>query len=192
VPASFVDKFERLYLDTMVYTNDLREFFANCQEERRLFINLSFGTMLMHFVLLETGAGLRYISPLGLFCGLASTVSGVALYSQHQGISQGSAGEGYTYLSGRRHDTYGFQHLALLFSLPKATFLWSVALAVPQVLFILYTSVGMIGFSTLLFFCVWFAVVFLYKLVPISFRWPSRWLPSRNASGGNHESASVV
>jgi len=46
VPASFVDKFERLYLDTMVYTKEFREFFANCQEDRRLFINLSFGTML--------------------------------------------------------------------------------------------------------------------------------------------------
>ena len=46
VPASFVDKFERLYLDTMVYTKDFREFFANCQEDRRLFINLSFGAIL--------------------------------------------------------------------------------------------------------------------------------------------------
>ena len=48
----------------------------------------------MHFVLLMTGAGLRLLSPLGLFCGLASIVSGVVLHSQHQGISQGSAGEG--------------------------------------------------------------------------------------------------
>ena len=46
VPASFVSKFERLYLDTMVYTKDFREFFANCQEDRRLFINLSFGAIL--------------------------------------------------------------------------------------------------------------------------------------------------
>jgi hypothetical protein len=46
VPASFVDKFERLYLDTMVYTKDFREFFKNCQEDRRLFINLSFGATL--------------------------------------------------------------------------------------------------------------------------------------------------
>lgn len=46
VPASFVDRFERLYLDTMVYTKDFREFFENCQEDRRLFINLSFGATL--------------------------------------------------------------------------------------------------------------------------------------------------
>lgn len=46
VPASFVDRFERLFLDTMVYTKDFREFFANCQEDRRLSINLSFGAML--------------------------------------------------------------------------------------------------------------------------------------------------
>jgi len=46
VPASFVDKFENLYLDTMVYTKDFREFFANCQDDRRLYINLSFGAML--------------------------------------------------------------------------------------------------------------------------------------------------
>lgn len=46
VPASFVDRFERLFLDGMVYTKDFREFFENCQEERRLFVNLSFGAML--------------------------------------------------------------------------------------------------------------------------------------------------
>lgn len=46
VPASFVDRFERLYLDTMVYTTDFREFFGTCQEDRRLFINLSFGAIL--------------------------------------------------------------------------------------------------------------------------------------------------
>ena len=46
VPASFVDRFERLYLDTIVYTKDFQEFFANCQEDRRMIINLSFGAML--------------------------------------------------------------------------------------------------------------------------------------------------
>jgi len=188
VPASFVDKFERLYLDTMVYTKDFREFFANCQEDRRLFINLSFGSILMHFVLLATGAGLKFLSPLGLFCGLASTVSGVVLYSQHQAISEGSAGEGFSYLSDRRHDTYGFQYLALLFSLPKAMFFWSVALFVPQVLFILYMSIGTIGCFALVVLSAWFAVVFQYKLVPASFH----WLPSRNVSGDNDELASMV
>ena len=46
VPASFVDRFERVYLDTMVYAKDFQEFFANCQEDRRMFINLSFCAML--------------------------------------------------------------------------------------------------------------------------------------------------
>ena len=53
----------------------------------------------MHFVLLVTDAGLKFLSPLGLFCGLASIVSGVTLYTQHQEISQGSAGEGVRKLS---------------------------------------------------------------------------------------------
>jgi hypothetical protein len=188
VPASFVDKFERLYLDTMVYTKDFREFFASCQEDRRLFINLSFGSVLMHFVLLSTGAGLGFLSPLGLFCGLVSIVSGVVLYSQHQETSQGSAGEGYSYLSERRHDIYGFQYLALLFSLPKAMFFWSVALFAPQVLFILYMSIGTIGCSALVLLSAWFAVVFQYKLVPASFH----WLPSRNTSEDTDELASIV
>jgi len=188
VPASFVDKFELLYLDAVVYVTDFREFFANCQEDRRLFINLSFGAMLMHFALLATGFGLRFLSPVGLFCGLVSIVSGVVLYSQHQGISQGTASDGYAYLTERRHDVYGFQYLALLFSLPKAMFLWSIALFAPQVLFILYSSIGTIGFSVLAFLSVWFALVFQYKLVPASLH----WLPSRNTSEDDHELTSVV
>lgn len=187
VPASFVDRFERLFLDGMVYTKDFREFFENCQEERRLFVNLSFGAMLMHFLLNVTGVGLKFLSPFGLACGLLSTMSGVVLYSQHQGISRGTAGEGYAYLSERRHDTYGFQYLALLFSLPKAMFYWSIALFVPQVFFILHGSIGTIGVSALVFFSVWSALVFQYKLVPESFR----WLPSRKSTG-DHELESVV
>jgi hypothetical protein len=142
----------------------------------------------MHFVLLVTSAGSRFLSPLGLFCSLVSIVSGVVLHSQHQRISQGSAGEGYTYLTERRHDIYGFQFLALLFSLPKAMFFWSVTLFAPQVLFILYASIGTIGLSVLVFFSAWFAVVFQYKLAPASFH----WFPSRSTSEGNYELASIV
>ena len=94
----------------------------------------------------------------------------------------------YNYLSERRHDTYGFQYLALLFSLPKAMFLWSIALSVPQLLLVLHGSIGIIGLSAIAFFSIWFAVVFQYKLAPTSFR----CLPSRNTSEGSHELASVV
>jgi hypothetical protein len=67
-------------------------------------------------------------------------------------------------------------------------FLWSIALLVPQVLFILYASIGMIGFSALVFFFAWFALVFLYKLVPASFH----WFPSRNTPEDNRELATIV
>jgi len=142
----------------------------------------------MHFVLLATGVGSRFLSPLGLFCSLASIVSGVVLYSQHQEVSQGCAGEGYTYLTERRHEVYGFQYLALIFSLPKAMFFWSIALFVPQVFFILYASIGIIGVSALVFISSWFALVLQYKLVPA----PFRWSPPKSTSEDSHELASIV
>lgn len=67
-------------------------------------------------------------------------------------------------------------------------FFWSVALFVPQVLFILYASIGMIECGALVFFSAWFAVVFQYKLVPASFR----WLPSRSTSRDSNEVTSMV
>jgi hypothetical protein len=94
----------------------------------------------------------------------------------------------YSYLTERRHSTYGFQYLALLFSLPKAMFFWSLALFVPHVFFILYTSIGTIGCAALVFFSTWFALVFQYKLVPASFH----WVPSRNTSRENTELATMV
>ena len=66
-------------------------------------------------------------------------------------------------------------------------FLWSVALSAPQVFFILYASIGMIGFSALVFFSTWFALVFQYKLVPASFH----WFPSRSTSEGDELTAMV-
>lgn len=66
-------------------------------------------------------------------------------------------------------------------------FFWSVALFVPQVLFILYGSIGMVGCSAFALLSAWFALVFQYKLVPASIR----WLPSRNKSRDN-EPANMV
>jgi hypothetical protein len=142
----------------------------------------------LHSGSLAIGFGLRFLSPLGLLCGLVSVASGITLYSKHQGLSQATCSEGYTYLTERRHDVYGFQHLALLFSLPKALSLWSIALFVPQVFFIVYASIGPIGFSMLILLSAWFTLVFQYKLVPASFH----WLPRRNTSEGCIELDSVV
>lgn len=46
VPASFTDGLDRVFHDSMVYTSDFQEFFANCQEDRRMFVNLSSCAML--------------------------------------------------------------------------------------------------------------------------------------------------
>jgi hypothetical protein len=67
-------------------------------------------------------------------------------------------------------------------------FFWSVALFIPQVLFMLYASIGTVGCSALVLLSAWFALVFQYKLVPASFR----WLPSRNKSRDDNEPANLV
>ena len=67
-------------------------------------------------------------------------------------------------------------------------FFWSIALFVPQVFFILYASMGIIGVSALVFLSSWFALVLQYKLVPA----PFRWSPPKTASEDSHELASIV
>ena len=46
VPASFVDRLERLVVNDMVYDKQFQEFCANCQEDTRMFINISLGALL--------------------------------------------------------------------------------------------------------------------------------------------------
>jgi hypothetical protein len=142
----------------------------------------------MHAGSLATGLGLSFLSPFGLLCAIASIVSGVYFYSSHQELLTSSANDGYTYLNERRHDEYGFQCLALRFSLPKALSLWSIALLVPHVLFIVYASIGTTGFCALVFFLAWATLVFRYKLVPSSFN----WLHSRKTSEDKVEFDSPV
>ena len=154
----------------------------------------------MHAGSLATGLGLSFLSPFGLLCAIASIISGVYFHSSHREFLTSSANEGvrrspyyqnhlnsspfqYSYLTERRHDEYGFQYLALLFSLPKALSLWSIALLVPHVLFIVYSSIGTTGFCALALFLAWSTFVFRYKLVPSSFH----WLPSRKTSEGTIE-----
>lgn len=46
VPASFVDRFEGLYFEGILHATDFWEFIADCQEDRRTFINISLGAVL--------------------------------------------------------------------------------------------------------------------------------------------------
>jgi uncharacterized membrane protein YqjE len=70
-----------------------------------------------------------------LVCSM-SILAGMHLLVQHQELADSSASLAVQYLQANRSNTFGFQHMALIFSLPKALCLWSLGFFVAHWIFI--------------------------------------------------------
>lgn len=132
LPAECVDKFESLWVDNVVYTEQWRSFMTFCQEERKLFISWAFASMILNSITLALGLGSKTLALCSIFSAYASMIVGLVLYIRQQGLTNATASDAAIYLQAVKHENHGFQFVSLLYSLPKALFFWSLVLYVPQ------------------------------------------------------------
>jgi hypothetical protein len=88
-----------------------------------------------------------------LICSM-SILAGMHLLVRHQELADSSASLAVQYLQANRSNTFGFQHMALIFSLPKALCLWSLGFFVAHWIFIaarMISTVTAIAYVVLLF-----------------------------------------
>jgi len=59
-------------------------------------------------------------------------IAAFVLYTRQQGLANATASEAAVYLQAVKHENYGFQFIATLYSLPKALLFWSLVSYIPQ------------------------------------------------------------
>jgi len=131
-PANCVGKFDSLWVDGTVYVEEWRKFMNACQEDRKLYISWAFAMMIINMITLAFSIGSRSLAFSSTCCSYASIVSGLALFIKQQHLAHATAAEAATYLESTKHEKYGFQFISILYSLPKAFLVWSLALYIPQ------------------------------------------------------------
>jgi hypothetical protein len=144
-----VDKFESLWIDDMVYVEQWRDFMTSCQEDRKLFVSWAFAAMIVNLLTLAFSIGSRSLAFGSVFFAYGSIVSGLALFIRQQHLAKATASEAAVYIQHINHQKYGFQFVSLLYSLPKAFLLWSLALYIPQAPIMAFQALGLLTTAAL-------------------------------------------
>jgi hypothetical protein len=168
LPANCVDKFESLWVDDIVYVEQWRDFMTSCQEDRKLFVSWAFGSMIINLITLAFFIGSRSLAFCSVFFAYGSIISGLALFIRQQHLTKATAAEAAIYIQDIKHEKYGFQFISILYSLPKAFLIWSLALYIPQGPMIAFQALGLLTTAALtLVLCTLFLTLH-FVLHPVS------------------------
>jgi len=145
VPEFYASLFDKIFVDELVYEDQWRIFMSTCQNDWKLTMSWAF-PLLMSSIMMSFIPKTSIVLTLGtvLTCSM-SILAGMLLLIRHSELVDSSATVAAQYLHGTRSAKYGFQHVALIYSLPKALCLWSIVLFVSHWIFV---AARMVNIST--------------------------------------------
>jgi hypothetical protein len=136
VPNSYFSKFEKLYVDELVYEDQWKSFMSECLADWKLSLSWAFPLLISTILLSITPAASPVFAMLSFLACTASIVSALVLHTRHENLARSSASDASSYLQAVRSTKFDFQLVSLVFSLPKALFLWGLGLFTCHVIFL--------------------------------------------------------
>jgi len=122
-------------VDNIVYIHQWRDFLKECREEWTLYGSWALALLLFDALLLMAPGTSTLVAIASIIvCNLAA-LSAVSLLVKHQRLMSDIAPDLAMHLKDAKHETSGFQSYAVQLSLPKALFLWAIAISSTQALF---------------------------------------------------------
>lgn len=156
VSDQYLSRFQNVFVDEFLHVHDWRRFMATAHDDWRLSISFSFLFLLPSILFLIILGSTHYFALCTILVSVASIVSGVILSIRHENLREANSAEGVSYLMAIQSQTLGFYPIALAFSLPKATTIWSGIFFLCQILFVLLDVLG----APWAFFAVSFVTLF--------------------------------
>jgi len=136
LPELQYSRFKKVYVDHQVDANDFRTLISDCMEEWKSSLSSSLPLLISNILLSSLPAASKFVGLSSIvMCGM-SAISSMTLSMQHNSFSKATGGTAYKHLAGIQSDTYGFRPSALVFSLPRALYLWGLALLMLQAVFL--------------------------------------------------------
>jgi len=142
------ESLERLWVDEIVYMMDWRPFIASCQQDWTASVSVSFALLLCNLVSFLAPFTILPFTMLSILLCNAAILSGVALLMKHQGAEAMSAGDAAFYLTSAQKSDTGFEHKAIVLSLPRTLLLWALGIFSAQAAagFVLWMCMQRYGF----------------------------------------------
>lgn len=166
VSDQYLSRFQNVFVDEFLHAHDWRRFMATAHGDWRLSISFSLLFLLSSMLFLITLGPLHHFPLCTILVSIASIVSGIILSIRHENLREATSADGVSYLLAVQSQTRGFYPVALAFSLPKATSIWSGIFFLCQTLSILLDILG----ASLAFFSVSFITIFtlctVYPFLP--------------------------
>jgi hypothetical protein len=157
IPLHFNNLLDDLYVNEQVYADQWTHFVSVCLAEWTTSLSWSFPVFIASILLANVRGGTISTSiPSVLSCAV-SIASASCLHLRHKPLEESSAAAGARYLRFARSSTLGFVPLSVAFSLPRASYLWSIGFLTAQFLFVAFQSVN--KFVALMAACVIAAIL---------------------------------
>ncbi|KAH7886954.1 hypothetical protein F5I97DRAFT_1829450 [Phlebopus sp. FC_14] len=140
IPQGYCSQMEEVFLNEQVYVDHWTTFMSNCLREWTTSISWTFLVLIVS-VLLSSGGSLITATP-SILCCSAGIASASCLDLKLRPLKDASASSAARYLRTAKSPTLGFLPFAVVFSLPKASYMWGVAFLLAQIIHLTSQRLG--------------------------------------------------
>ncbi|KAJ8590002.1 hypothetical protein M405DRAFT_881296 [Rhizopogon salebrosus TDB-379] len=142
VPSYYHSKLHDLLVYDQVYVDRWQAFMIECISEWRGIFSWAFSVLIASILIamLPRSSASSAMAP--ILAALLSMLSGSILLLRHRGFEDATSSFAVSFLSAAKSTDYCFVPLSVVYSMPKALYLWSLGLVISQFLFWVSRVVG--------------------------------------------------
>jgi hypothetical protein len=142
IPNHYYSKLHDLFVHDQVYVDHWQDFVTACVSEWRGLIVWAFSVLIASILIsmLPRASLSSAIAP--IIAASSSILSGSILLLKHHGFEDATASFAARFLRAAKSSDWGFLPLSVVYSMPKAMYLWSMGLMVAQFIFWVSRIVG--------------------------------------------------
>ncbi|KIJ11744.1 hypothetical protein PAXINDRAFT_15450 [Paxillus involutus ATCC 200175] len=142
IPRHYSTLLEDLYVNEQVYADQWTNFMSLCLADWTSSLAWTFPVLIVSILLASVRGGTISTAIPTVLASTISIASASCLHLRHHSLADTSASIGARYLRSAKSDTFGFLPSAVVFSLPRAGYMWGVGFLIAQFLFITSRSIN--------------------------------------------------
>ncbi|TFK34467.1 hypothetical protein BDQ12DRAFT_689652 [Crucibulum laeve] len=141
---TYLSSLDAVFLDHVIFEERWHDFMKVCFADWRSNLYNVACTLILNIFMIFTLPSVTHLMMASAAFLSASLLASTLLIQRHEHLETGDTGSAHDFMSAVRSQKFGFQWVALVYSLPKAFFLWSLVAMFIQWLVVInyYTSSG--------------------------------------------------
>ncbi|KAF9225806.1 hypothetical protein BS17DRAFT_777724 [Gyrodon lividus] len=142
IPRYYNTLLQDLYVNEQVYADQWTHFMSVCLTDWTSSLSWTLPILIASILLANVRGGTISTAIPSVFSCAVSIASASCLHLRHYPLAETSASIGARYLRSVKSESVGFLPSAVVFSLPKASYMWGIGFLVAQFLFIASHSIN--------------------------------------------------